>query len=93
MLKFLRFVKFAKIIRLVRALKLKIIIRKIEGTGINFISWKESFHLGNTLNVLISLLKLSLLILCLAHWEACLFYMVAISENEEDTNWMVLYGI
>lgn len=35
MLKFLRFVKFAKIIRLVRALKLKIIIRKIEGNEFN----------------------------------------------------------
>lgn len=35
MLKFLRFVKFAKIIRLVRALKLKIIIRKIEGSSKN----------------------------------------------------------
>ncbi len=79
MLKFIRFIKFVKIIRLLRALKLKLIIRKIEGRRITIHIILESFELGNSLNIFISLFKLSLLIMCLAHWEACLFYVLTVS--------------
>lgn len=71
LLKFIRFLKFIKVVRLLRALKLK----KLFGRIMEYISVSQSF------TSFLSFLKLCLLILCIAHWLGCIWYMVAKLED------------
>lgn len=49
--------------------------------------------MGNLLENTLSLTKLVMLILCLAHWLACLAYVIATSENDLSQTWIGVYGI
>lgn len=76
-----------KVIRLVRALKLKKILAEIECTQYNVIL-KDHFSFGNALNSFLSFLRLCLLILCIAHWCACVWNLVELWHHEMGETWM-----
>ena len=78
LLKFIRVFKFMKVVRLLRALKLKKIILKIE----------EKLDIGATIMGLFGFFKLVTLIMCLAHWCACLFIIIAQNETDWKKTWM-----
>lgn len=67
LLKFVRFLKFIKVIRLLRALKLKKIFGKLE----------EYLMVAQAINTFLQFMKLCIMILCIAHWCACIWYLVA----------------
>jgi potassium voltage-gated channel Eag-related subfamily H protein 6/hyperpolarization activated cyclic nucleotide-gated potassium channel 2 len=50
-------------------------------------------NIGNALENLLCLMKLVMLILCLAHWLACLAYVIATSVDDQTNTWITLYGI
>ncbi|CAD8197993.1 unnamed protein product [Paramecium pentaurelia] len=79
-IKLLRFIKFIKVIRLLRALKLKKIFGRIE----EYISVMESLFQFT------QMLKLIILILCIAHWCACVWNLFI---DGEDSNWAAKYQI
>ena len=75
-----KYSKFVRIIRLLRVVKLKKIVK----------NWEE--YIGNSLfvNGIINLLNLSMTILFLAHWCACIWYSIGSSETKyswlQDSN-------
>ena len=75
----LQFIKFLRVLRLLRALKLKRIFGKME----------EYLQLTPTLNAFLALIRLSFLIICIAHWCACGFHLVAtFEESTYGTSWI-----
>ena len=69
----LQFIKFVRVVRLLRAFKLKRIFGKIQ----------EYLQLSPSLNAFLALIRLSFLIICIAHWCACGFHLVG--NFEEST--------
>lgn len=64
MIRMLRFFKFLKVIKMIRAVKLKVILMKIEDfMGPEFQSFME-------------FIKLAFIIAALAHWSACIFNLI-----------------
>ena len=76
LLKFFRFLKFVKIVRLIRALKLKRLFAKLE--GIMFYYIVEYISFASVINSILSFLKLCVLILCIAHWCACIWFSITL---------------
>lgn len=71
LLRILQFIKFLRVLRLLRALKLKKIFGKLE----------DYLQLTPTFNAFLALIRLSFLIVCIAHWCACGFHLVATFED------------
>ncbi|CAD8159647.1 unnamed protein product [Paramecium pentaurelia] len=82
-LKFVRLFKFVKIIRLLRVLKLGRILIKIE----------ETFSIEQTLQAMIQFLKITAMILCIAHWIACIWNIIEFVDEQVELTWMTQYGI
>ncbi|CAK82550.1 unnamed protein product (macronuclear) [Paramecium tetraurelia] len=82
-LKFVRLFKFVKIIRLLRVLKLGRILIKIE----------ETFSIEQTLQAIIQFLKITAMILCIAHWIACIWNIIEFVDEQVELTWMTQYGI
>ena len=74
----LRFWRMVKILRLLRVAKLSRIFTRIE----------SFLDLSLGLNSLLSLLKLSGLILIIAHWIACIWHLLAELETEYPVTWL-----
>lgn len=78
-LRIIRFFRFIRVLRLIRIFKLKSIFGKLE----NFIS------LSPTLNSITGFLRLSAIILFIAHWIACFWHLIGDSEfGEEEETWI-----
>lgn len=45
----------------------------------------------DTFNSLLSFLKLCILILCIAHWCACIWYLTAVWQEEVENTWVGHY--
>ena len=71
LLRVLQFIKFLRVLRLLRALKLKKIFGKLE----------DYLQLTPTFNAFLALIRLSFMIVCIAHWCACGFHLVATFED------------
>ncbi|CAD8078092.1 unnamed protein product [Paramecium sonneborni] len=82
-LKIVRLFKFVKIVRLLRVLKLGRILIKIE----------ETFSIEQTLQAIIQFLKITAMILCIAHWIACIWNIVEFVDEQVEQTWMIQYGI
>ena len=68
-----------KVIRLLRAFKLKNLFLKIE----------EYIQLSSGIAAIISILKLSILIIIVCHWCACIWHFIAIAETSYyETTWL-----
>ncbi|CAD8051307.1 unnamed protein product [Paramecium primaurelia] len=61
MIRMLRFFKFLKVIKMIKAFKLKLLIRRLET------------FLGNDFSSFMEFIKLTFIIVVLAHWSACIF--------------------
>ncbi|CAD8084238.1 unnamed protein product [Paramecium sonneborni] len=79
-LKIVRVVRFIKILRLMRALKLKKYINQLE----------DQLMMAKSLISFFAFLKICLIILCLAHWLACIWNLIRIIEGA-DQNWYTRY--
>ena len=83
-IKIFRFAKFLKILRLLRALKLKKIFGKLE----------DYLQLSMTFNAVLSCLRLGFLMICIAHWFACIWHIIAVFESYDAPNtWLKDKGI
>lgn len=79
LLRVLRFMKFFRVLRLLRAFKLKRIFGKLE----------DYLQLSPALNAILALIRLSFLIVCIAHWCACGFHLVAsFEDSSEQITWV-----
>lgn len=78
-----RFIRMFKLLRLLRVLKLSRIFGKIEGY----------LDLSLVLNSILSLLKLSGMILVIAHWVACIWRLLGIIETEYPDTWITRAGL
>lgn len=84
LIKIIRFIKFLKILRLLRVMKLRIIFAKIE----------EYMQFSPTFNAVLAFLRLCFLIICIAHWFACIWHLVAVYEdNDYPVTWLKHEGI
>jgi len=82
-LRIFKFMRFIRMVRLVRVLKLK-----------NFLIKFEEYLMSETFNLIISFGKLLLLILFIAHWGACFWFYIGISEFEDTgQSWIVYTNI
>ncbi len=72
LIKIIRFVKFLKILRLLRVMKLKKIFAKLE----------DYLQLSPTFNALLAFLRLCFMLICIAHWFACIWHLLAVYEEE-----------
>lgn len=77
-LKIFRFIKFLKILRLLRVIKLKKIFAKLE----------DYLQLSPTFNAILAFVRLCFLIICIAHWFACIWHLLAVYE---ETDYMVTW--
>ena len=66
-LRLIKFFRFIKVLRLLRVAKLRIIVEKI----------LEYLALSNTVMGLLGFLKLSTIVIFIAHWMACLWHLVS----------------
>lgn len=74
----LRLLRLLKILRLLRVLKLTRIFTRIE----------SYLDLSLVLNSILSLLKLSGLLLIIAHWLACIWYLLGVLQTEYAETWL-----
>lgn len=83
-LKLIRFIGFLKILRLLRAFKLKKIFGKLE----------DYLQLSLTVNAILACIRLGFLMICIAHWFACLWHLIAVYESETNAHtWLKAAGI
>ncbi|KAM3135294.1 hypothetical protein pb186bvf_012592 [Paramecium bursaria] len=80
-LKFLRFVKFIKILRLIRVLKLKKILNQLE----------DYLSLDSFITSCLSFIKLCVIIMCFAHWIACIWNLIITNDLPSDIDWFSNY--
>lgn len=73
----IKFFRFIKVIKLLRIAKLKVIFAKII----------EYLSLSNAIIGLIGFIRLCAIVLFLGHWFACLWHMIALTNDEE--NWLI----
>ena len=78
LIRILKFLRFLRMIRLLRAFKLKEIFLKIE----------EYLQLSAVLNAILSLIKLAVIIIIIAHWCACFWYFIATIYENDNNNWI-----
>lgn len=82
--KVLRFAKFLKILRLLRALKLKKIFGKLE----------DYLQLSMTFNAILACMRLCFLMICIAHWFACIWHLIAVFETNDFPNtWLTVTNV
>ncbi|CAD8093500.1 unnamed protein product [Paramecium primaurelia] len=81
-LKIVRVVRFIKILRLIRALKLKKYINQLE----------DQLMMAKSVISFFAFIKICIIILCLAHWLACIWNLIRIIEGS-DLNWYTRYQI
>lgn len=82
--KLMKFAKFLKILRLLRVLKLKKIFEKFE----------DYLQLSLTVNAILACVRLGFLMICIAHWFACIWHMIAIYESQDTYNsWLQVQNI
>lgn len=80
LLRTLQFIKFVRVLRLLRAFKLKRIFGKLE----------DYLQLTPTLNAVLALIRLSFMVICIAHWCACGFQLIAtFEESIYPVTWVV----
>ncbi|CAD8045164.1 unnamed protein product [Paramecium primaurelia] len=75
MIRMLRFFKFLKVIKMIKAFKLKLLIRRL-----------ETFF-GNDFSSLMEFIKLTFIIVVLAHWSACIFNLT----NQDDYDYLTSF--
>jgi hyperpolarization activated cyclic nucleotide-gated potassium channel 2 len=79
LLKIVRFLRFFKILRLIRVLKLKKIFGKLE----------SYINMSAGLMAFLGFLKISLIILVIAHWIACIWHLIGSLElDSSPVTWM-----
>lgn len=79
LLKIFRFIKFLKILRLLRVIKLKKIFSKLE----------DYLQLSPAFNAILAFVRLCFLIICIAHWFACIWHLLAVyEENDYIDTWL-----
>ncbi|CAD8050290.1 unnamed protein product [Paramecium primaurelia] len=84
LLRILKFFRFIKVVRLLRVLKLKKIFSKLE----------DYVDLSNSMISLYKVIKLTFIMLFVAHWLACIWHFIADQENiSGDYNWLTAQGI
>ncbi|CAD8065106.1 unnamed protein product [Paramecium sonneborni] len=74
-IRMLRFFKFLKVIKMIKAVKLKLLIRRFET------------FLGNDFQSFIEFVKLTFIIIVLAHWSACIFNFI----NEDNYDYLTSF--
>jgi hyperpolarization activated cyclic nucleotide-gated potassium channel 2 len=78
-LRIMKFFRFIKVMKLLRVLKLKKIFGKLE----------DYIDLSDAMVTLYSLLKLTMLMLFVAHWLACIWHLIAdYEENSGAESWL-----
>ena len=75
MIRMLRFFKFLKVIKMIKAFKLKLLIRRLET------------FLGNDFSSFMEFVKLTFIIVVLAHWSACIFNLT----NQDDYDYLTSF--
>lgn len=80
-LRLVKFFRFFKVLRLLRIAKLKTIFSKI----VDYLNFSDGM-LG-----LLGFFKLSMIVILLAHWLACLWNLVG--KIDDQNNWLLTYGI
>ncbi|CAD8141621.1 unnamed protein product [Paramecium octaurelia] len=84
LLRILKFFRFIKVVRLLRVLKLKKIFSKLE----------DYVDLSNSMISLYKVIKLTFIMLFVAHWLACIWHFIADQENiSGDNSWLTAQGI
>ena len=73
LLKIFRFIKFLKILRLLRVVKVRKIFAKIE----------DYMQLSPAFNAVLAFIRLCFLIICIAHWFACIWHLLAVYEDAD----------
>ncbi|CAD8174104.1 unnamed protein product [Paramecium pentaurelia] len=76
LLRILKFFRFIKVIRLLRVLKLKKIFSKFE----------DYVDFSNSMISLYKVLKLTFIMLFVAHWLACIWHFIADQEDSADSH-------
>lgn len=80
----MKFARFLKILRLFRALKLKKIFGKLE----------DYLQLSLTFNAVLACVRLGFLMICIAHWFACIWHFIALYESDANYDtWLQVQGI
>ncbi|CAK91431.1 unnamed protein product (macronuclear) [Paramecium tetraurelia] len=74
-IRMLRFFKFLKVIKMIKAFKLKLLIRRLET------------FLGNDFSSFMEFIKLTFIIVVLAHWSACIFNLT----NQDDYDYLTSF--
>ena len=83
-LRIIRFFKFLKILRLLRVVKLKVIFSKIE----------DYMQLSPAFNAILAFIRLCFLMICIAHWFACVWHLVAVyEETDYPVTWLNTLGL
>ena len=78
-----KILKFVRFLRLLRVAKIKKLLFKF-----------EDLIVSNTIYAWLSFIKVLVVIVFIAHWIACIFYAIGISEFErQPNNWIVAAGI
>ena len=80
-LRLVKFFKFFKVLRLLRIAKLKTILTK----------FLEYLNFSQVMLGLLDFFKLSIIVIVLAHWLACLWNLVG--KVDPENNWQLIYGI
>ena len=80
-LRLVKFFRFFKVLRLLRIAKLKTILTK----------FLEYLNFSQVMLGLLDLFKLSIIVIVLAHWLACLWNLVG--KVDLENNWQLIYGI
>ncbi|CAD8147487.1 unnamed protein product [Paramecium octaurelia] len=75
MIRMLRFFKFLKVIKMIKAFKLKLLIRRLET------------FLGNGFSSFMEFIKLTFIIVVIAHWSACIFNLT----NQDDYDYLTSF--
>jgi hypothetical protein len=83
LLRLLKVVRFLRFLRLLRVLKLKKLLYKF-----------EEIIMSDMLNAVLGFFKVITVILFIAHWIACIFYAIGLSELEtEPLCWLTIANI
>ncbi|CDW82005.1 UNKNOWN [Stylonychia lemnae] len=83
LLRLIRIVRFLRFLRLLRVLKLKKLLYKF-----------EEIIMSDTINAILGFFKVITVILFIAHWIACIFYQIGVSQlDSEPICWLTMANI
>jgi len=83
LLRLIRIVRFLRFLRLLRVLKLKKLLYKF-----------EEIIMSDTINAILGFFKVITVILFIAHWIACIFYQIGVSQlDSEPMCWLTVANI